>query len=233
LIGPPEADGEYIGIRSGADGEEIVHLHDYDRIYAIPGLYERIVQGLLCCTSPQVVADALARTLQGHGLDPVGVRLLDLGAGTGLVAQLVGEHGITDVIGLDPLESARRACARDRPGLYRDYLVADLAHPSESLVSRLAALRPNALTAAGAFGGTHATANVLRVALGLLPSGAPVVFTIDRKWTSADGPGGFRTPLAELISSGALVLVERSRFQHRLSTSGEPIVYEVFAGLTG
>jgi hypothetical protein len=59
------------------------------------------------------------------------------------------------------------------------------------------------------------------------------VFTIDEKWTSTDGPGAFKTPLAELTSSGALVLLERSRFQHRVSTSGEPIFYELFAGLTG
>jgi SAM-dependent methyltransferase len=233
LIGPPEADGEYIGIPSGAGGEEIVHLHDYERIYAVPGLYERIVQGLLQCMSPRFVAATLARTLERRGLDPAQIRLLDLGAGTGLVGELVAEHGVTDVIGIDPLESARDACARDRPGLYRDYLVADLAHPSERLVAEVKALCPNALTAAGAFGGTHAPAEVLRVALELLPSRAPVVFTIDRNWTSSDGSGGFKTPLAELISSHALNLLERSRFQHRLSTSGEPIIYELFSGLTG
>ena len=233
LVRPPEADGEYIGLRSGDGVEEIVHLHDYDRIYSISGLYERVVQGLLGCTSPQVVADALVRTLQRCRLDPARIRLLDLGAGTGLVAELVEQHGVTDVIGLDALESARRASQRDRPGLYRDYVVADLTHPSERLIADLTALRPNALAAAGAFGGTHVPADALRATLGLLPSGAPVVFTIDQRWTSSDGPGAFRTPLAELISSGALVVLERSRFQHRVSTSGEPVIYELFAGLTG
>ena len=106
LIGPPDADGEYIGLRSSAGVEEIVHLHDYDRIYSTSGLYERIVQGLLRCTSPQIVADALARTLETLGLDPAQIRLLDLGAGTGLVGQLVAERGVADVIGLDSRERA-------------------------------------------------------------------------------------------------------------------------------
>jgi len=233
LIGPPDADGEYIGLRSSAGAEEIIHLHDYDRIYSTSGLYERIVQGLLRCTSPQIVADALARTLETLGLDPAQIRLLDLGAGTGLVGQLVAERGVADVIGLDSRESARRACLRDRPGLYGDYVVAELTHPTDRLLAKLTALCASALTGAGAFGGTHAPPEALRAALGLLPSGAPVVFTIDEKWTSTDGPGAFKTPLAELTSSGALVLLERSRFQHRVSTSGEPIFYELFAGLTG
>ena len=39
LIGPPEADGEYVVLSNAASGEETVHLHDYDRLYATPGLY--------------------------------------------------------------------------------------------------------------------------------------------------------------------------------------------------
>jgi hypothetical protein len=38
LIGPPEADGEYVALRDGDSGEEIVHLHDYERLYRVPGM---------------------------------------------------------------------------------------------------------------------------------------------------------------------------------------------------
>jgi hypothetical protein len=233
LIGPPETDGEYIGLRRGAGAEEIVHLHDYDQIYSTAGLYERIVQELLGCTSPQVVADGLLRALESRGLEPAQTTLLDVGAGTGLVAELVASDGITDVIGLDSLESARAACLRDRPGLYRVYRVADLAHPDKRVRADLLALRPNAMTAAGAFGGKHASADALRTALGLLPRGAPIAFTIDERWTSTDGPGAFKTPLADLVSSGALTLLERSRFKHRVTTAGDPLFYELFVGITG
>lgn len=232
-MGPPEVDGEYVGLRHGAGAEEIVHIHDYQRIYATSGLYEQIVQDLLGCTSPQVVTDGLARALASCRVDPRGVRLLDIGAGTGLVGEFAAERGITDVIGLDTLKSGREACLRDRPGVYREYLVGDLSHPSEQLLAVITALSPTAITGAGAFGGTHAPPAALRVALELLPPGAPVAFTIDEKWTSTDGPGAFRTPLGELISSGALTVLERSRFQHRVSTSGTPICYELFVGITG
>ena len=43
------------------DGEvkEKIRLHDYDRIFSIPGLYEQVVYERLKCQSPKVVADVL------------------------------------------------------------------------------------------------------------------------------------------------------------------------------
>ena len=233
LIGPPQADGEYVGLRPGdGEDEEIVHLHDYTRIYAIPGLYEHIVQDLLACRSPQVAAEALARTLPLAALDPARIVLLDLGAGTGLVGELAGELGFAAVVGIDLLPAARDAALRDRPGAYRDYLVGDLADPHADLLTRLRGHRPGALVAAGALGGTHMPPVALENALELLPSGAPVVLTIDERWTQTDAPGGFRTPLARLLASGRLQLFERSRFRHRVTTTGEAVTYELIAGVS-
>jgi hypothetical protein len=71
LGGPPEAEREYVVLRSAGSREEIVHLHDYERFYAVPGLYEHVVQELLQCRSPQVAAEALAHALSRLGIDPV------------------------------------------------------------------------------------------------------------------------------------------------------------------
>ena len=233
LIGPPQADGEYVALRDTSGGEEIVHLHDYDRIYDMPGLYERVVQDLLQCRSPQVAVDGLAHALAQLELDPAEIVLLDLGAGTGLVGNLVSGLGVRNVIGFDALEAARTACLRDRPGIYRDYLVGDLAAPQPELLARLRRHRPTALISAGAFGGTHAPPAALRNALSVLPSGAPVVFTIDERWTQTDDVGGFRAALVEMFTSGGLRLLGRSRFQHRLSTTGTPIHYELVVAANG
>lgn len=224
---PPAADGsgEYIALREGDGAEELVHLHDYARVYATAGLYEYIVQDLLRCRSPQVAAAALERQAD----DPAGLRVLDLGAGSGLVGELIRGFGVGFLVGMDAVAAARAACLRDRPGVYDDYLVGELA----TLGEPLAAARPNALIAAGAFGGTHMPASSLAAALALLPEGAPVSFTIHEHWTQTDEPGGFRTPLAELIDSGRLVVHERLRFLHRLTTGGEPIHYELFAASNG
>lgn len=224
---PPAVDGggEYVALRDAGGEEEIVHLHDYARVYGVPGLYEHIVQDLLRCRSPQVASAALER----HAGDPSALRVLDLGAGTGLVGELIRGFGVGYVIGMDAVGAAREACLRDRPGIYDGYLVGELG----ALDTQLRAQRPNALVAAGAFGGTHMPASGLAAALALLPEGAPIVFTIDERWTQTDEPGGFLTPLSRMIDSGQLVVLERSRFLHRVTTGGEPIHYELFAASNG
>jgi hypothetical protein len=232
LIGPPEADGEYIGLRDAGACEEVVHLHDYERIYDVPGLYEHIVQQLLGCRSPQIATDGLAHALDRLGLEPAEIMLLDLGAGTGMVGELANGLGVRTVVGVDALDAARGACLRDRPGVYRDYLIGDLAAPAPELLASLQRHRPTALISAGAFGGTHAPPAVLLNALALLPTGAPVVFTIDERWMQTDGPGGFGGCISALLASGRLRLLQRSRFQHRLSTTGAPIHYELLVAAT-
>ena len=236
LLGPPEADGEYVVLRGGSEGDaadETVHLHDYARVYGVPGLYEHVVQELLGCRSPQVAATGLARALDALALDRAALTVLDLGAGTGLVGGLVRELGVGAVVGLDALAAGREAALRDRPGVYRDYLVGDLADPAPGVLEQLGEHGLGGLVAAGAFGGTHAPAPALETALALLPPGAPVVFTIDEQWMQSDGPGGFRTAVAELLSSGRLEQIERSRFHHRVTTTGEPIHYELLVAATG
>lgn len=227
LIGPPQADGEYVALRIERSGEEIIHLHDYERIYRVPGLYEHIVQDVLQCRSPQAAAGGLADALTRLEIAPSEIVLLDVGAGTGIVGELVRELGVRTVIGVDALEAAWSACLRDRPHVYHDYLVGNLAAPSPDFLARLRRHRLSGLISAGAFGGTHAPPAALLGALEFLPAGAPVVFTIDERWMLPDEPGGFRTLVTELLDSGELRLLERSRFRHRLSTSGRPIHYEL------
>lgn len=94
LLGPPETDGEYISLSE----HETVHLHEYARVYAVPGLYEHVVQDLLQCTSPQVAAAGFMRAAASLGLEPGSMTVLDVGAGTGLVGELVRRGGVAQVV---------------------------------------------------------------------------------------------------------------------------------------
>lgn len=227
LTGPPETEGEYVVLRTASSGEEIVHLHDYDRLYAVPGLYEHVVQDRLECRSPQFAAEGLGEALARLDVDPAGIVLLDIGAGTGIVGELARGLGVSTIVGFDALDSARAACLRDRPGVYREYLVGDLAEPGSEVRMRLRDLRPTALVSAGAFGGTHVPAAALVNALAALPPMAPVVFTVDERWMPTDAPGGFGAAVEELLKGGRLRLLRRSTFLHRRTTTGAPIHYEL------
>ena len=229
LIGPPAADGEYVAL----DEHEVVHLHDYQRIYAVPGLYEHVVQERLECRSPQVAADGFLRAITRLGMSPSSMTVLDIGSGTGLVGELVRAGGVAQVIGVDSLPEARVACLRDRPGVYADYLVGDLTSPSETLPAQLRRYAFDGLISAGAFGGTHAPPSALINALSVLPAGAPVAITIDQRWMDPADPDGFGAAIGQLVERGDLVLMEQERFQHRITTTGEPIFYDLIVATTG
>ena len=227
LLGPPETDGEYIALSE----HETVHLHEYGRVYAVPGLYEHVVQDLLKCTSPQVAAAGFLRAAVGLGLEPGSMTVLDVGAGTGLVGELVRCGGVGKVVGVDSLSAARTACLRDRPGVYAEYVVGDF-----ELGDRLREeLRPHelaGLVSAGAFGGAHATPRALENALAVLPPGAPVAFTVDERWMDESDPAGFGASVERFVADGALTVTERTRFRHRVTTTGEPIYYQLIVGHT-
>ncbi|MDH6218053.1 hypothetical protein [Streptomyces pseudovenezuelae] len=228
LLGPPETDGEYIALSE----HETVHLHEYTRIYAVPGLYEHVVQERLQCRSPQVAAAGFLRAAASLGLDPGSMTVLDVGAGTGLVGELVRGGGVAQVIGVDSLPAARETSLRDRPGVYADYVIGDFLRPD----ALREALRPYALgglVSAGAFGGTHATPQALDNALAVLPAGAPVAFTIDERWMDESDPDGFGAAIGRLTAGGRLTVLERTRFRHRVTTTGEPIFYQLVVGRTG
>jgi SAM-dependent methyltransferase len=228
LLGPPVTDGEYIGLSD----HEVVHLHDYTRIYAVPGLYEHVVQDRLRCRSPQVAAAGFLRAATRLGLEPGALAVLDVGAGTGLVGELLRRGGVAQVIGVDALRAARVASLRDRPSVYADYVVGDFLRDG----ALREALRPYALgglVSAGAFGGAHATPQALSNALAVLPSGAPVAFTIDERWMDASDPDGFGAAVEGLVAGGDLAVMERTPFQHRVTTTGEPISYQLVVGHTG
>jgi SAM-dependent methyltransferase len=229
LLGPPAVDGEYVRL---ADGE-LVHLHEYPRLYAVPGLYEHVVQECLRCRSPQVASEGFLRALERLGAEPNSMEVLDFGAGTGLVGELLRRGDVGAVVGVDSLSAARDACRRDRPGVYADYLVGDLGSDDSTVSTALGRYRFDGLVSAGAFGGTHAPPAALVNALAVLRVGAPVAFTIDERWMNDADPDGFGASVERLVASEDLELTERTRFQHRVTTTGEPIFYDLLVGRKG
>lgn len=223
-----DQDEEWIEIIT-KEGKEKLRLHDYDRFYEIPGLYDGLYRRLKC-QSPVVVCNALKEQMQAAGDDPEPVRALDFGAGNGQVGEyLTKEFDCDVVVGLDILPQAKDAAHRDRPGIYSDYYVTDLSTLTQQDQQDLCRWRFNALVTVAALGygdiGTQAFAN----AINLVEDGGWIAFNIKDRFLSEDDDSGFRTTLDSLKDEG-FDLVHSHRYRHRYSLTGDPLHYYVMVG---
>ena len=97
-----------------AQGEKTkLRLHEYERIYRIPGLYEQVVYDRLKCQSPSTVTNVLKYSLSQSEQRLSELRVLDLGAGNGMVGEELKKHGVSRLIGVDIIPEA----ARPRSGI--------------------------------------------------------------------------------------------------------------------
>ena len=195
-----------------------LRIHDYDDVYAVPGLYEHVVQDRLGCTSPATLAGSLAARVTAAGQQPADVRCLDVGAGNGVSGEALRDAGLTPVIGLDLSPVARQAAERDRPGLYTEYVVGALGEVAiPELVSRHGL---NALVSAGALTGGHIEPEVLAATWAAFAPGDWLAFTCAEQ--HADG--------ARSLFEDATDIELDERFLHRRLTTGDPVWYRVLVG---
>lgn len=202
-----------------------VRFHDYADIYAIPGLYERVFAEKLCCRSPQVVVELLNETLVDHEQNLDDLRVLDFGAGNGMVGEELARIGAGTIVGVDELEEAKQAAERDRPGIYDAYHALDLSAPDPAVRRELEQAHFNCLTCVAALGFGDIPPEAFRAAYDFIAPGGWIAFNLrDRFVTRADA-SGFAELLDDLVTAGDLVEHARLRYPHRLGLSGEPLHY--------
>lgn len=201
-------------------------FHDYDRIFRVPGLYEKIFYDVLACDSPRFMVGLLQEALGAAGVGADTLRVLDLGAGNGIMAEELAAVGVEHTVGVDILPEARDAAERDRPGLYADYHVADLTALPAAQRDALAAHRPNALTVVAALGFGDIPPTAFRTAYDLVADDGWIVMTIKDAFLQETDTSGFAGMIGESVRSGSLEVVRRERFQHRLATDRSPLLYE-------
>ena len=97
-----------------------LRFHDYAEIYKRPGLYEQIFYDRLKCNSPGRVTDLLKRALNTVREPLSELRVLDLGAGNGMMGEALKRDGVAQLVGADIIPEARDAAYRDRSEVYDD-----------------------------------------------------------------------------------------------------------------
>ncbi|OZM75723.1 methyltransferase domain-containing protein [Pseudonocardia sp. MH-G8] len=211
------------------DGKRIrIRFHDYHLIYEIPGLYEQLFYETLECVSPRMVRTLLARALAEQGIDPAELRVLDVGAGNGMVGEEIRALGAGRVHGIDILEEAAQAAARDRAGVYDGYLVADLTALDPGRREELAALEFNAMTTVAALGFGDIPPAAFAAAFNLVGDPGLIAFTIKEDFVGADDPSGFNRLIERMLAEDVITPLVHERYRHRLSVRGEPLYYVAF-----
>jgi len=221
--GPP--DQETVEVRFGDGRSERVRVQDYERVYAIPGLYEAIVMDTLRCRSPDRVASMLASAARSLGRTEPPLRVFDLGAGNGVAGEALARRGLRPVVALDIEPAARVAALRDRPDIYDTYLTADVLSLTAAQRHAIRALMPNALACVGAIGLDHVPPAALPAALELLAADSLLAYTIAAASAGTDA-AEISTRLRAIEDQWRIDELARVRYRHRLTVTGRPIWWQ-------
>lgn len=219
-----EQDAEWCVVDDGSGWREL-RFHDYDEIYKVPGLYEKLFYEVLQCQSPPVVCDLLVEQMTTERIDPAGVRVLDVGAGNGIVAEELRTRGVAKVVGVDIIPEAADAAARDRPGVYDDYRVVDLTTLDVDAAAEIAGGGFDALTVVAALGFGDIPPEAFRVAFDMVRTDGFLAFTIRDNFLAETDTSGFAALVRDMMASGELEELGAVTYQHRLATTRQPVHY--------
>jgi predicted TPR repeat methyltransferase len=203
-----------------------LRFHDYDQIYLRPGLYEQLFYDRLKCSSPKKVAEILKKTLDATEATFSELRVLDLGAGNGMMGEVMKSYGVARLIGADIIPEAREAAYRDRPGLYDEYYVADFTKLTDELADEISDWSIDCLTSVAALGFGDIPPSAFFQALRFVKTGGWVAFNIKETFlVDKSDATGFARFIRELIFSEYLDVFHMEKYRHRLSMEGLPLRY--------
>ncbi|HNT39253.1 MAG TPA: methyltransferase domain-containing protein [Rubrivivax sp.] len=224
--GTLQQDQSYFLLR---EGDQMLRLrfHDYGAIYERPGLYEQLFYKRLQCNSPEKAREVLLKVLRDSHQDVHSLRVLDLGAGNGMMGELLDA---ARVVGVDILPEARAACERDRPQAYDAYYVLDMTRLEDGQAREMKSWQLNAMTCIAALGFGDIPVSAFTQAYNLIETGGWVVFNIKETFLHECDVTGFSRLVKEMMLSDKLEVHHLERYRHRLSIDGAPLFYFLLVG---
>ena len=214
----------------GSGGDRKIKFHDYDEIYQIEDLYEQIFYDRLKCVSPAKVTSLLESAVKQYQNNFSELRILDLGAGNGMMGEELKKHGVSRLVGVDIIPEAYDATIRDRPGVYDAYYVEDFTKLDDEKREEICSWQCDCMVTVAALGFGDIPARAFLEAFNIVKSEAWVAFNIKDTFFDASDESGFSKMIRELIFSKYLEIYSIERYKHRLSIEGKPLYYFAITG---
>lgn len=202
-----------------------VRFHNYNQVFTIPGLYETIFYRTLRCNSPNKVIGLLEDTLNEHSISTEDLCVLDVGAGNGMVGEVLQTLGTRKIVGVDIIPEAKEAAERDRSWVYNDYYVADLTALPPEIEKRLQEWEFNAITVVAALGYGDIPPEAFYTAFNLIQNGGWIAINIKEDFLRDEEMSGFSGLMNRLTKKNIIQMESYKRYCHRLNISGEPLYY--------
>jgi len=204
-----EQDEEWCVVTLADGTEERLRFHDYREIYPHPGLYEQIFYERLSCSSPKTVVGLLERQLKANDADARELRVLDLGAGNGMVGEELKGIGAGTVVGVDIIQEAAE----------------DFTDLPDAIEEQLRSHNLNTLACVAALGFGDIPPLAFATAYDLLGPDGWLAFNIRDDLLEA-GSGGFAGLIRAMYRDRWIEPLDSERYVHRLSSvDGEPLYY--------
>ena len=224
-------DEAYFFLEEHATGEpQRIRFHDYGELYNRAGLYEQLFYDRLKCDSPAKVAGLLKKVVDEASGKFSQLRIIDLGAGNGIMGECLLKYGVARLIGVDILQEAAHAVLRDRPSVYDTYYLADFTQLQPDIREELSCWRLNCMVTVAALGFGDIPPTAFLEAFNLIEEQGWVAFNIKETFFDNCDNSGFSVFIKHLILTEYLDLYHLERYQHRLSIDGEPLYYYAVIG---
>jgi len=222
-----DQDEEFFVLKNESNRQ--IQFHDYKSIYRVPGLYEEVFHNRLKCQSPQVISKLLHESVKQSECDFEELKILDFGAGNGLVAKELSQFDPGFIVGVDILDEAKEAALRDRKGIYADYFVCNFSDLSEEQLIEFQSFGFNAFVSVAALGFGHIKTEGFIRAFNLIEKGGWIAINLRDRFLTSEDESGFGD-MMNFLKDRYIKILDEKTYQHRLSVSGEPINYTAIVG---
>lgn len=209
--------------------ERKVRLHDYPELYGTPHLYETLY-GELEEKSHIVLPSLLQEQVTQCGKKMEDLTLLEIGAGSGAMGNVLSQLGVSSVVGIDIVPEAAIAAEREYPGVYENYHIEDLANLQETTRQALLEKRFTCILCGTALGFNHITAPVWGAAFNMLEPNSWVAFNVQQQRWESQGEDAFATYHPWVQDESIFKITQVHKYQHRFYLDGRPLYYYAVLG---